>query len=126
MIFLDRSIPKSVADALKLVRTGDIRWLEDEFPHDTPDENWIPTVASWGWLTVSRDKKIRTRLRQRELVRDHGMGCFIIQQKQDPTRWEYLSLIACHLDDWERFFATTPKPFMELVDSSGKSRDFPL
>lgn len=54
------------------------------------------------------------------------MGCFIIQQKQDPTRWEYLKLLAANLDEWERFFESTPKPFMQLVDASGKSRDFPL
>ncbi|HQW51608.1 MAG TPA: hypothetical protein PL082_06090 [Tepidiformaceae bacterium] len=126
MIFLDRSIPKSVAEALKLVRTGDIVWLEDQFAHDTPDEDWIPTVAARGWLTISRDKKIRTRLRQRALVRDHGMGCFIIAQKQDPTRWQYLKLLAANLDDWERVFDSTPKPFLHLVDAAGKSRDFPL
>jgi hypothetical protein len=126
MIFLDRSIPKSVAEALKLVRTGDIRWLEDEFAHNTPDEVWIPDVAARGWLTISRDKKIRTRLRQRALVRDHGMGCFILQQKQDPTRWQYLKLLAANLDEWERVFASTPKPFMRLVDAAGTSRNFSL
>ena len=36
MIFIDRSIPKGVADALKAVR-DDVRWLEDEFRHDTFD-----------------------------------------------------------------------------------------
>src|SRR3989304_4123874 len=100
MIFLDRSIPKSVAEALKLVRTGDIRWLEEEFAPNNPAEVWIPDVAARGGVAISRDKKIRTRLRQRALVRDHGMGCFILQQKQDPTRWQYLKLLAANLDEW--------------------------
>ena len=34
MIFIDRSIPKGVADALKQVRS-DVVWLEDVFPHNT-------------------------------------------------------------------------------------------
>ena len=38
MIFIDRSIPRSVAEAFKKVR-ADIRWLEDEFPHDIRDED---------------------------------------------------------------------------------------
>jgi len=108
------------------VRTGDIRWLEDVFAHNTPDEEWIPDVAARGWLTISRDKKIRTRQRQRTLVRDHGMGCFIFQQKRDPTRWEYLKLIAANLDEWERVFASTARPFLHLIDATGRTRDFTL
>jgi hypothetical protein len=126
MIFLDRSIPKSVAEALKMVRNDDVRWLEDEFPHDTPDEAWIPEVGRRGWVVVSRDKKIRTRLRQRALVKEHGLGCFILQQKQDPTRWQYLKLLAATLDEMERIHATQRKPFMYLVDANGALRDFVL
>ena len=44
MIFLDRSVPKSIAQALQLVR-DDVRWLEDEFPHDTKDTEWLAEVA---------------------------------------------------------------------------------
>lgn len=36
MIFIDRSVPKGVAEAIKRVRS-DVLWLEDKFPHDTPD-----------------------------------------------------------------------------------------
>ena len=32
MIFIDRSIPRGVADAVKRMRE-DVIWLEDEFPH---------------------------------------------------------------------------------------------
>jgi len=125
MIFIDRSIPRGVAEALKQVR-DDVRWLEDEFPHDAKETDWLPEIGRRGWLVISRDKKIRTRLRQRALVRDHGMGCFILQQKQDPTRWQYLKLLAANLDEWERVFASTPKPFMRLVDAAGTSRNFSL
>lgn len=122
MIFLDRSIPKSVANALKLVRSGDIVWLEDEFAHDTPDEVWIPAVAAKDWVVVSRDKKIRSRPWQRRLIREHGLGCFIVGQKQDLTRWDYLKLLAGCLDELERLGGETPKPFLFLIDSRGNFR----
>lgn len=44
MIFFDRAIPRSVAQALQLVR-DDIRWLDDEFPSDTPDRVWLREVG---------------------------------------------------------------------------------
>ncbi len=109
-----------------MVRTGDICWLEDKYPHDTKDEVWIPDAGAEGWLVVARDKKIRTRPWQRELIRRHGVGCFIINQKQDPTRWQYLQLLAKTIDEMERPYAAMEKPFMYLVDSSGALRDFPL
>ena len=126
MIFIDRSVPKSVAEALKLVRNDDVRWLEDIYPHDIRDELWLPDAGAIGWLVVSRDKKIRSRSWQRELVRRHGVGCFIINQKRDLTRWEYLKLFANCLDEMVRRFVATPRPFMRLVSLTYALRDVPL
>jgi hypothetical protein len=121
VIFIDRSIPKGVATALKAVR-NDVRWLEDDFAHNTPDEDWLRDVAAWGWLVVSRDKKIRTRPRERQAIVDNGVGAFCLTQKDNPTRWEYLKLLCKTLDDMERTFATTAKPFLYGVDSHGEFR----
>lgn len=60
MIFIDRSIPKSVADALKQVR-DDVIWLEDIFPHDAKEAAWLREAGTNGWLVVTRDNKIRSR-----------------------------------------------------------------
>jgi len=122
MIFLDRSIPRSVADALKLVRTGDIACLEDHFPHDTKDEDWLPIAGANGWLVITRDKKIRSRPRQRQLIQEHAVGCFIIAQKRDLTRWEYLRLLARSLDDFERLHRATSRPYLFVVDAAGTPR----
>ena len=124
MIFIDRSVPRSVAGALKLVRPGDVVWLEDVFAHSTPDEVWIPEVGRRGWLTVSRDKNIRRRFRQRQLVLTHGLGCFILNQKQDSTRWGYLKQLAASLDEMERLFDSTPRPFIYVVDAAGELRRY--
>ncbi len=76
---MDRSIPKPVADALKLVRK-DVAWLEDLFDHRTKDEDWLKGAGEQGWLVILRDKKIRTRPRERQAISDHGVGCFILNQ----------------------------------------------
>lgn len=126
MIFLDRSIPKSVANAIKLVRSGDVFWLEDMFPHNAKDEDWIPVIGTLGWFFVARDKKIRTRPWQREIVRRHAVGCFIINQKRDPTRWEYLKLLAHCLDDMQAIHRSIRPPYMFLVNSQWQLRQFHL
>jgi hypothetical protein len=40
VIFIDRSIPRGVAEAVRRIRE-DVIWLEDEFRHDVPDEEWL-------------------------------------------------------------------------------------
>ncbi len=93
MIFFDRSIPRSVADALKAVRRHDVMWLEDLFAHDARDVEWLPEAGDKAWLVIARDKKIKTRPGERQAVVDHAVGMFVFNQKRDPTRWEYLSAL---------------------------------
>jgi hypothetical protein len=118
MIFIDRSIPRSVADALGSVR-DDVRWLEPEFPHNAPETEWLPLIGQRGWLAIVRDKKIRSRPAERQAIADNGVGCFMLTQKQPLTRWDYLKLIVPTLDEMERLFATTPRPFIFGVGRTG-------
>ena len=118
MIFIDRSIPKGVASALKAVR-NDVRWLEDDFAHDTKDEDWLRNVGAKGWLVISRDKKIRSRLGERRALITHGVGAFCLTQRDNPTRWEILKLLVNTIDDMERTFAQVPRPFLYGVDRHG-------
>ena len=60
MIFVDRSVPRSVVTALRAVR-DDVEWLEPRFPHDTPDPEWLAEAGKAGWLVITRDQRIRTR-----------------------------------------------------------------
>lgn len=121
MIFIDRSIPKPVANALKQVR-NDVSWLEDHFLHDQTDDSWLASVGAWGWLTVSRDKHILTRPGEIDAWMRNGVGGFIIGQKQDPTKWQYLQLLAKTLDEMEEVFAKTERPFLYNIAKNGALR----
>ena len=120
MIFVDRSVPRSIAEALQKVRS-DVRWLEDVwmFRHYTPETHWLPIVGLADWLVVSRDKKIRTRPAERQALMDARVGAFLFTQKSDPTKWEYLKLLAKDLDDMEVIFDTTAHPFIYGIQRSG-------
>ena len=122
MIFIDRSVPRSVARALKLVRVDEVAWLEEHFSDYTPDEEWLEVAGRKGWLVISRDKKIRTRPGERAALQQHGVGCFILAQKKSLTRWEYLKLLARTLDEMVTRFDETPRPFIYVVNSAGSMR----
>src|SRR3954447_14055367 len=125
MIFIDRSIPRGVARALQNVR-DDVLWFEDRFKHDTKDVQWLLQVGAWGWLVITRDKRIRSRRYERQEVVDAKVGMFCLTQGTDPTRWEYLKLLAKTLDEMERLFTVTPRPFIFAVDKDGHFHPAPL
>jgi len=117
VIFIDRSVPRGVACALKAVR-DDVAWLEDLYPHDAKDLQWLPDAGREGWLVISRDKKIRSRPGERRAILENHVGCFIIGAKRNLTKWEYLKLLAAMLDEMQRLFHETERPFIYMVHST--------
>jgi hypothetical protein len=123
MIFIDCSVPRSVAEAVREIR-GDVRWLGDLFPLDTPDTRWLREAGENGWLVITHDRKVRTRPGEREAIMRHGVGCFILTYKQDLKKQEILDLILRTLDEMERRFEETPRPFIYTVSKSGEFREY--
>ncbi|MCH8813919.1 MAG: hypothetical protein IH957_02300 [Chloroflexi bacterium] len=116
-------MPRSIASALKMVRR-DVLWLEDVFifRNDTKEREWLQCVGQAGWLAISRDKKIISRPAERQTITDAKVGMFVFTQKADPTKWEYLKLLAMNLDAMEDKFVEVPRPFIYGIQKDGKLR----
>ena len=123
MIFIDRSIPRGVAEAVRRMHE-DVIWLEDEFAHDVPDEEWLAEAGRKGWLVITHDRKIRTRPGERRAIMENGVGCFIMTYRQDLKKGEIVVLISSTLEEMERRFEETPKPFIYTVSKSGEFREY--
>ena len=123
MIFIDRSIPRGVAEAVRRMRE-DVIWLEDEFRHDVPDEEWLAVAGQRGWLVITHDRKIRTRPGERRVIMEHGVGCFIMTYRQDLKKEEIVALISATLEEMERRFKATPRPFIYTVSKGGEFREY--
>jgi hypothetical protein len=121
MIFIDRSIPRSVARALQMVR-DDVEWLEPTFPHDATEEEWLRAIGERGWIAVTRDKKIRSRPGERRALIENKVGCFYFSQKQPLKKWDYLKLLVLKLDDMGRIFAEVERPFLYGIGRTGELR----
>lgn len=119
MIFIDRSIPKSIARALQQVR-DDVKWLEDVFDHDVGDTEWLRNVVDRGWLVIMRDKKILTRPGERAALIENKVGAFYLIHTDNPTRWQILKVVVGALDEMAAIFERERRPFLYGLDRNGK------
>jgi hypothetical protein len=77
-----------------------------EVPTGTLDPDWIPIIAARGLVVVIRDKKIRRKPAELELLRAHGLRVFWITGKKDLNNWGYLERVMRHWTAMELIVAT--------------------
>lgn len=115
-----------MADALSLVR-ADVEYVGKLYPFDrNKDTIWLPDAGRAGALVILRDKRVRSRPGENRAIQENNVGAFIVNQKQSPTKWQYLKLIVGALDEMEEKFAATPRPFIYTIDSHGMLRQVSL
>ena len=125
MIFIDRSMTKPIALALQHVRK-DVIWLEDRFPHDTPDVTWLRAAGEEDWLVITRDKGIRHKPAEIRMVREASVGYFTVGEKNDLSRWNLLRIVVTNLEHMITLHSAVPKPFIYLIDAYGRFNTVPL
>ena len=123
MIFIDASIPKTVADELKKVRE-DVIFKHDIFPPGTDDSIWLRKVGVEGWLGITHDQHIRTRPGERDAIMRHSVGCFILTYKQDLQKPQIVRMVFDYLPEMERLFNSTPRPFIYTLTKNGHFTEY--
>jgi hypothetical protein len=125
VILIDLSIPEPIAEALKKI-SNDVAYLYDVFPpggrtrpRPTPDPVWLARAGQEGWLVVTRDHNIRYRPGERRAILEYGVGAFVLAHKAALPKWPYFKLLVATLDEMERRFESTPRPFLYTVSASG-------
>lgn len=106
-LFVDESalgLGKALAIARRdIVHTG--HPLVPEIPVGALDPDWIPAVAARDLAVIARDRRIRTKPGEVELLRRHGLRVFWIAGKKDGTTWDWLVRLVRRWDDIEDVLA---------------------
>jgi hypothetical protein len=76
--------------------------LIPEVPYGALDTQWMPEVAARNLIVIARDKRIRTKLGELELLRRHGLRVFWISGKKDLATWDYVVRLVRRWDEIER------------------------
>ncbi len=108
-----------MVEALQHVGAVGFTYLDEHFAPDCPDETWIPEAGARGWIAVTRDKNIRRKRRQRELVAGSQLRLFVFAQHADMSRLDMLEAL---LRTWRRmldYSADHEAPLLVTVSRDG-------
>lgn len=115
----DLALGRSLALARKDVLHPGHGRLTD-VPLGTPDAQWLPIVGGLGLVVITRDKKIRSRPVEAELVVAAGIRGFVLTSAGDLSTWETLTLLVRQWDALERYLAENPGgPWLAAVTNQG-------
>jgi 3-methyladenine DNA glycosylase Tag len=74
---------------------------------DVRDTDWIPQVASRGWLIITRDSMIIQNRNEIAAVRENNAKMVALNQRDAQTKWGQLELF---MTQWRRIEALTSEP----------------
>ena len=80
--------------------------LSELLPLGIGDTEWIPIVAERGWVTITNDKRLRTRPAEATLAAEHGLRVIHLHGSAGfSTPWNQLVRLATRWDAIERALA---------------------
>ncbi|MEI2702122.1 MAG: hypothetical protein V9E83_06940 [Baekduia sp.] len=82
--------------------------LIPECPFGIADPEWMAAVAARDLIVISRDRRIRSRPGEMEMLREAGLRVFFIGGSRDQATWEWLQRVVRLWDRME-----------EVIDEAG-------
>lgn len=116
---VDRSLGrKYVVEALRAAG-AQVQALDDHFPQNTADVDWLAEAGKRGWIVLSKDLRMSRDSYERQLMRESDVRAFILT-RQDLTGPEMASLFVKALPGMLRKISREPKPFIYSISRTGQ------
>lgn len=119
VFFLDRCLGKgAVAQALRAAGVR-VEVHDDRFAKDCPDEQWIRAVGKWGWIILTKDKRVRRNSTERRALADAQAVVFMLSSG-NSTGAENAAAYAAALAEMTRLFRDGTRPIIAGVSMKGE------
>jgi len=120
VFFIDHCLgTEKVADRLRSEGIDARVMIEEGFPQDAVDADWLPAVAARGWAILTKDKRIRRRAIEHEAIVASGAGAFILVAGGIGGD-AIAEAFARALPQMVRIWNTRLRPFIATVTAQGK------
>lgn len=116
--FFDRNVGTRVPRALALLGLP-VEFHQDHFEQAAPDDQWLGSVGTKGWIVVGHDHKLHRRTNELQAIAQHNVGCFYLAGA-NATRWDKVRLIAKAYDKIVSIASSEPRPFVYRVLRDGR------
>lgn len=110
--FTDRDLGKRFAEILRASGL-DVERHAEHFAPETPDEVWLETVGSRGWIAITHDQRIRYKPNERDAVIRHGVPLLVVIGKAPFP--DLAHAFVASLPRIERFLFEHEPPFLAKV-----------
>jgi len=110
-----------VAKALAYVR-GDVTWPGADgglVAAGAKDHDWLPVIGKAGLVVLTRDKRIRTRPVERQMLLEHGVRACFLTSGGSLNMFEQLRLWLRHWSEIEALAEEQPAPWLASVTTRG-------
>jgi uncharacterized protein with PIN domain len=67
--FFDNTFPPQIAEILRILGV-DACHLQDKFPANTDDVDWLPEIGTNGWVVVTGDRGISKKPAERKVLEE--------------------------------------------------------
>ena len=91
----------------------------EAFPFGTQDEIWLTACGERGWIVLTRDKRIRRRVLEREAIRLSSAAVFALTVGE-ATAAETAEVITKLLAKMVNMSVSEPRPFLYTFGLSGR------
>jgi hypothetical protein len=79
VLFFDREVGTALPQALNMLRLPTrVEYLQNHFPMDAQDDEWMPVVGTRGWVLIGHDKRRHRRSPELSDIQGYEMGCFYL------------------------------------------------
>ena len=115
--FTDRNLGKQFPNILKENGIAVERHF-DHFADNATDEEWLSEIGKRGWYVLTHDQRIRYKPNEKEAVRIHGIGMFVLIGKVPFP--ELAGNFVATYPRILRFIKKHPPPFIAKIYRSTK------
>jgi PIN like domain len=126
-IYFDENFSPSLVAGMQAIQGGrkvegfSVHSVKDEFGKGSPDENWIPGIATVHGCVLTQDLNINRTKAQWKLCSQNKIGVFFL--KPPKSGWNYWTIVNLVVTCWTRIKEITKneqRPFGYVIDSRGK------
>ena len=123
--FVDNNLSVNLARGMRAFGE-DVDHLQDHFPDDCPDAEWLKYIGDNDYFLITRDDAIRRNPAELSAFKSYGVGAFFLGGK-NRTRWELVQQIVRNWPRIQEHAGRTRRPFAFRVPPSGtKFSQIPL